>query len=162
MRWNEVTRLEVRGNRLMIKDAMVMLSENEVETEWPTIACIPDEYIMEINVPKPFYAHRVRIRKAESDPKLGNEFGKVSVDNGFIGIIDYKPFFTAVKKDYESYEEWTMMELDQELTINFSGEIKFNNEKLVYVKSGDGDGNYPVYELVENKKLVGIECVFIP
>ena len=162
MKWNEVTRIEVKGNLLIIKDAMILLSNIVAEPEWPSINCEPGEYIMEINVPEPFYAHRVRIIKTDSNPNIGNEIGMVSVDNGFIGIIDYEFFQTAVGNDFESYEEWTMTELDDELTLNFSGEVMFNQEKLVYVKSGDGDGVYPVYELVEDSKQVGLECVFIP
>lgn len=162
MKWNEVTRIEIKGNILTIKDAMVMLSDDEVASEWPSISCEPGEYILEINVPEPFYAHRARIRKTKSDPDLGNEIGKVNIDHAFIGIIDYEPFLNVVKNDFDSYEEWTMMELDDELSINFSGEILFNEEKLLYVKSGDGDGVYPAYELIEDGKQVGIECVFIP
>ncbi len=162
MKWNEVTRIEVKGKTLTIKDAMVMLSNDETAPEWPSIACEPGEYILEINVPVPFHAHRVRIRKVDSDPNLGNELGTVDIDHAFVGFIDYELFLAAVKEGFESYEEWTMMELDDELAINFSGEILFNDEKLVYVKSGDGDGAYPVYELVDNDKQVGIECIFIP
>ncbi|QMU61571.1 MAG: hypothetical protein GKR92_07620 [Gammaproteobacteria bacterium] len=162
MKWNEVTRIEVKGKTLAIKDAMVMLSNNEITPEGPSITCEPGEYILEIYVPVPFHAHRVRMRKVDSDPKLGNEIGAVEIDHAFVGFIDYELFLASIKEDFESYEEWTMMELDDELTLNFSGEILFNNEKLVYVKSGDGDGTYPVYELVANDKQVGIECVFIP
>ena len=162
MKWNEVTKIEVRGKTLAIKDAMVMLSDEEVEPEGPSISCDSGEYILEINAPVPFYAHRVRIRKVDSDPILGNELGTVDIDHAFVGFIDYELFLNTVKDDFESYEEWTMMELDDELAKNFSGEILFNNEKLVYVKSGDGDGQYPVFELLEDGKQVGLECIFIP
>lgn len=54
-----------------------------------------------------------------------------------------------------------MTELDDELAINFSGEILFRGEKLVYVKSVDGDGAYPVFELIEHGQPVGLECVLI-
>ena len=140
MKWNEVTRIEVRGKTLAIKDAMVMLSEDEITPEGPYISCDPGEYILEINVPVPFNADRARIRKVGSEPNSGNELGKVEMCHAFVGFIDYESFLTVVKNNFESYEEWTMMELDDELAINFSGEILFNDEKLVYVKSGDGDG----------------------
>ncbi len=54
-----------------------------------------------------------------------------------------------------------MAELDDELAINFSGEILFGDEKLVYVKSVDGDGTFPVFELVEDGEVVGMECVLV-
>ena len=161
MKWNEVTRIDVSGNKLIIKDAMLMLSEDETEPEWPYVTCEPGEYILEINVPVPFYAHRARIRKVGTAPNLGKEIGTVNIDHAFAGFIDYESFLATVKNDFDSYVEWTMSELDDELAINFSGEIQFNDEKLVYVKSGDGDGEYPVIELIENGKQVGMECIFI-
>ena len=162
MKWNEVTRIEVRGKTQAVKDAMILLSDDDTAPDWPTVSCSPGEYILEINVPSPFYAHRARIRKTDSDPELGNELGTVDIDHAFVGFIDYESFLAAIKDDFESYEEWTATDLDDELAVNFSGEISFNDEKLVYVKSGDGDGVYPVYELLEDGKPVGLECVFIP
>ena len=159
--WNEVTRIDVTGDTIVVKDAMVMLSSDEDESGWPSVSCAPGEYIVEIHVPVPFYAHRVRIRKAESDPSLGNKIGAVDVDHAFVAFIDYRPFLAAVKKDFDSYEGWTMMELDDELAINFSGEISFCGEKLVYVKSVDGDGVFPVFELVEDGESVGLEGVLV-
>lgn len=161
MKWNEVTRINVNGGTLVVKDAMVMLNENESAPEWPSISGSPGEYIVEIHVPVPFHAHRVRIRKVGSNPALGEEIGRVDIDNAFVAFIDYESFLTAVNADAGSYEEWTMMELDDELAQNFSGEITFAGEKLVYVKAGDGDGVYPAYALIENGATVGIECVLV-
>jgi hypothetical protein len=113
-------------------------------------------------VPVSFYAHRARIRQIDSQPKLGKELGSIDVDHAFLGVIDYEIFRDAVSRDYEGYGNWTAGELGDELALNFSGEIQFNDTKLLYVKSGDGDGTYMCYELIENGKQVGIECVFIP
>ena len=161
MKWNEVTRLDVKGRVLVIKDAMIMLDEDASEPAWPAINCEPGEYIIEINVPNPWICHRLRISQIGSQPSLGNEIGNVDIDHAFAGIIDYNSFYKAITSDYEEYAEWTMNELDDELAINFSGEIAFNNEKLVYVKSGEGDGRYTVFELIQNGRVVGFECVFI-
>lgn len=161
MQWNEVTRIDVRGSIVIAKDAMVMLDVDQTSPEWPSVSCVPGEYILEINVPTPFHAHRSRIRKVDADPVAGKEIGTVEIDNGFIGFVDYEFFLAMARKDLEAYEEWTMMQLDDELALNFSGEIAFCGEKLVYVKSGDGDGSYPVYELVEDGEVIGMECVFI-
>ncbi len=162
MDWNEVTRIQVEGKILLIKDAMIMLGEDEQYPDWPNVHCEPGEYVFEINVPSPFHAHRARIRKTGSDPETGEEIGSVDIDNAFIGIIDYETFLDAVQKSYEDYGEWTAMELDDELSLNFSGEIYFNEAKLLYVRSGDGDGTYPCFELIQNGTRVGIECVFKP
>ncbi len=160
MKWNEVTTISIEGNVISVKDAMIMLSEDEEFPEWPSINCEPGEYIFEINVPSPFHAHRARIRKIDSEPELGKEIGQVDVDHGFIGFIDYEKFLAAVKNNYSEYGEWTAMDLDDELSLNFSGMIKFDSATLLYVRSGDGDGTYPCYELLQNGARVGIECVF--
>ena len=159
--WNEVTRIDVTGGVIVAKDAMVMLSPDADDPEWPAATCAPGEYVLEIHVPVPFYAHRVRIRMEGSDPSRGKALGTIDVDHASVAFIDYEPFLAAVKKDFELYEEWTMMELDDELAINFSGEISFCGEKLVYVQSADGDGVFPVFELVENGQPVGLECVLV-
>ncbi len=138
-----------------------MLSPDALAPEWPSVSVSPGEYILEIHVPIPFHAHRVRIRKTDSGPVTGNEIGAVNVDHAFVGFVDYESFLAAVRNDYEAYEEWTMAELDDELAINFSGEIPFGDEKLVYVKSVDGDGAFPVFELVEDGQIVGMECVLV-
>jgi hypothetical protein len=161
MNWNEVTTIKLEGNILAMKDAMIMLSEDENSPEWPFINCDPGEYVFEINVPTPFFAHRARIRKIGSKPEHGKEIGSVNVDHAFLGVIDYEKFLSEVKKDYEEYSDWTAMELDDKLSISFSGEINFNEAKLLYVKSGDGDGTYKCIELLQNGSQVGIECVFI-
>ena len=162
MVWNEVTTIEIEGETLLVKDAMIMLSEDEDTPEWPYVNCEPGEYIFEIHVPSPFFAHRARIRKIDSKPERGREIGSVDIDHAFIGFIDYERFLDTVKKNFEGYADWTAMELDDELTLNFSGEIDFDEAKLLYVKSGDGDGTYPCFELVQNGTQVGIECVFKP
>ena len=161
MKWNEVTRIDIRGTILVVKDAMVMFDEDELKTQYPSIACSPGEYVLEINVPTPFHAHRARLRRSDSQPTLGAALGTVDVDHGFVGFVDYGPFLAVVREDFELYEEWTATELDDELTDNFSGEISFRGEKLVYVKSGDGDGVYSTHELLHDGAQVGIECVFI-
>lgn len=161
MQWNEVTRLDVTGPRIVIKDAMIMLDCDSTEPEWPSIESQPGEYILEIFVPEPFNAHRVRVRRTDSNPDIGKQLGEVSVDHAFVAFIDYETFLAAAKDDAEAYEEWTMMELDDELALNFSGEIMFGDQKLVYVKSVGGDGVFPVYELVDEGQVVGIECVLV-
>ena len=161
MQWNEVTRLELKGPTLIIKDAMTMLADDVTEPEWPSVHCAPGEYVLEIYVPEPFNAHRVRIRRSGSNPDQGSAIGTVGVDHAFVAFVDYEAFIAAVRADVEAYEEWTAMELDDELALNFSGEILFGEEKLVYVKSVGGDGAFPVVELVEGGETVGMECVLV-
>lgn len=159
MNWNEVTRFDVIGSVVVIKDAMILLNEDESRPEWPVVASGGGEYVLEIHVPEPFRADRVRFRRADSNPAVGKQIGSVDVDHAFVAFIDYDAFLALVRADPDAYEEWTMGELDDELAINFSGEIGFGDTKLVYVKSVGGDGSFPVYELIEDGSVVGMECV---
>lgn len=161
MKWNEVTRINLQGNILVFKDAMIMLSEDEEAPEWPFIYCDPGEYIFEIDVPTPFNARRARMRLIDSEPERGGEIGVVEIDNAFLGAIDYENCLRAAKENFAEYDDWTVNNLFDELDINFSGEIDFKDTKMLYVKSGDGDGSYPCFELVCDGKQVGMECVFI-
>jgi hypothetical protein len=43
MKWNEVTRIEIQGNILLVKDAMIMLDEDEESPDYPGIQCDPGE-----------------------------------------------------------------------------------------------------------------------
>lgn len=161
MQWNEVTRMQITGRTLVVKDAMTMLATDVDVPEWPSIRCAPGEYVVEIYVPEPFNAHRVRIRRAGSSPVTGAGIGTVDVDHAFVAFVDYEAFLNVVCADPDAYEEWTMAELDDELAINFSGEILFGDTQLAYVKSVGGDGAFPVFELVDDGDVVGIECALV-
>ncbi|MEW8625006.1 MAG: hypothetical protein AB2551_04585 [Candidatus Thiodiazotropha sp.] len=163
MQWQEVTRMELIGSIICIKDAMIMLSNNEKTVTWPYVTCEPGEYVFEVFLqPGTRFAYRARFRAADSEPEIGNKVGSVEVDSAFIGIIDYEHFLNTVNSSYEDYEDWTAMELDDELVSNFCGKVEFNQASLLYVLSGDGDGTYDCHALVQNGKQVGIECIFEP
>jgi hypothetical protein len=66
-----------------------------------------------------------------------------------------------VKKNYDEYSNWTSMALDDFIWDQVSGKIDFLKESLVFLHSGDGDGTYPVYELLHNDNVVGLECDFL-
>ncbi|MGI9261869.1 MAG: hypothetical protein ACR2QR_07525 [Woeseiaceae bacterium] len=160
MKWNEIVRIDIIGTRITAKDAMIMLDQDVGSPEWPTVTVSPGEYIVEIHLPQDWYCTRFRIRPVNSNPQVGRPAGTVAVDNGKAAFIDYDNFLAAIGDDYDAYEEWTGMELDDELSMNFSGHINFMDSPLVYVKSADGDGSYAVFELTEDGETVGLECRF--
>ena len=158
--WNEVARIEIRGNRIVAKDAMILLDADEAEPGWPAVTVSPGDYVAELHLPSSWHCTRFRIRRTDATPDLGPQVGCFGVDHGKAAFIDYDAFHEKIAVDPGDYEEWTMNELDDELAINFSGEIPFSDTSLIYVKSGDGDGTYPVFQLIENGQVVGAECVF--
>ena len=160
LQWNEVARLEVRGERLALKDAMIMLDADDTDPGWPFVVVSPGRYVAEIHLPSAWHCTRFRVRKVGAEPVLGTEIGQFDVDHGKACVVDYDTFRASVAEDIDEYEEWMANELDDELALNFSGEIAFCDTSLIYVKSGNGDGTYPAFELVEGEKIVGVECSF--
>jgi len=160
MTWNHVADLELRARRLAIKDAMILLDPDAESPEWPNVTVDPGLYAFEIHVRETLYCARLRVVPAGTNPTLGRKLADLSVDHAKAAVIDYDTFLATVSSDFDSYEEWTGMELDDELSLNFSGRIDFGAASLVYVTSGSGDGTYPVFELLEGDKVVGIQCHF--
>lgn len=161
LQWCEVARMELQSETICVKDAMVMLDADTPATAFPHVKCPPGEYVFEIFVePGQFYAHRARMLRANCDGTLGGRLGAVEVDSAYVGLVDFGLFRESVIDCFGDYEEWTAGELDDELLSNFSGEIQFNQVKLFYVKSGDGDGSYDCHELVDDGLQVGIEVAF--
>lgn len=160
MKWNEVGKIDIFGNRIAAKDAMILLDQDAQEPEWPTVNVEPGLFIVEVHLPQDWHCTRFRIRPLNSSPEAGPPVGTLNVDNGMAAFVDYDTFLSAVREDYDAYEEWTGMELDDELSINFSGRTEFRGSPLAYVKSGDGDGTFTALALVENGKTVGLECRF--
>ena len=160
MEWNEVVQVDISGTRIAAKDAMVMLSEGETEPGPPFVNVQPGLYVAEIDLASARHCRRFRIRRVESNPKLGRALQRLEIDCAKAAFVDYDTLHSAVRADYESYESWTEMELDDELVSNFSGIIKFGGAPLVYAQSGDGDGSYKTFELVEGEDIVGLECQF--
>ena len=159
-KWNEVAEIEIRGRRIVVKDAMIMLGDEETEPGWPFVFVDPGQFVVEIHLPRDWHCGRFRVRRQDSTPALGKVIGSLNIDHAKAAFIDYDTFHSIVCEDLNAYEEWTGTELDDELALNFSGQIKFGDTPLVYVKSGVGDGTYPVFELVENAATVGLECRF--
>ena len=160
MKWNQVAEIELRGVRLVIKDAMILVNPDSESPEWPCVTVDPGLYAFEIHVPETWYCARLRVVPAGTNPTLGGKLADLSVDHARAGVIDYDTFLATVSDDFDSYEEWTGTALDDELSLNFSGSIDFGPTSMVYVTSGHGDGTYPVFELLEGEQVVGIECHF--
>jgi len=160
MNWKQIAELDVRGRRIVAKDAMIMLAADEAEPEWPCVDVIPGNYIVECQLVRDLHCTHFRIRPLDADPTSGKQVGTLDIDNAMAAFIDYDTFLADVRADIDAYEEWTETELGDDLSVNFFGRIEFGASPLVYVTSGDGDGTYPVFELTDDGEAVGLECRF--
>jgi len=162
MNYELIETIDIKGETLVIKDSMIMLGENENSTEWPYIKADSGLYNIEaiFDDEEGIYSIVRVTQDGITDFTRGNKIGDVDVDHGSIGIIDYDIFIQEVNKDYDAYEEWTSMDLDDKVWFSLHGKVNFNNATLTFIKAGDGDGSYPVYELQKDGKVIGLECDF--
>ena len=161
MDYKEIDTIDIKGKRILIKDSMILLDDNENMPEWPFVTI--ESGIYDINVLEkgdPYSS--VQIIKNGMSGARGKNIGNVNVEHGGIAIIDYDTFLSTIQKNYDDYCEWTSMELDDLVWSQVSGKIEFLNEPLFFLHSGDGDGSYPVYEVVQDGNIIGIECDFYP
>ena len=117
MKWNQLAEAEIRGSRIVVKDAMILLDPDDDSPDWPFVKITPGTYTIEIHLPYDWHCSRLRIRQKNSTPTLGASIGSVSVDHAKAALIDYDLFHSKVREDFDAYEEWTGMDLDDELAI---------------------------------------------
>lgn len=148
------------GGRIVIKDAMTMLNENAEAPEWPCVSVAPGDYIVSLAGGEDG-SKSVRICAAGSgEASRGKEIGRVGVDHGAVAMCDYDALLAAVRADLDGYSDWTEDECEAAVWENESGVIEFGGVTVVHVKTGIGDGSFPVFELANGGRVVGMECVF--
>lgn len=154
--------MEIKGSTLVIKDSMIMLGESEETIGWPFINIKPNTYEVKgkFDDDEGIYTNLIVLVKNAINYERGKKLGEVDIDHGSIGLIDYDIFMQEINEDYENYEEWTSMDLDDKIWFDLHGKVDFKNATLTFVKAGDGDGSYPVYELISQNRVVGLECDF--
>ena len=157
---NEITTLPIKGTRIIIKDAMIMLYEKAQTPEWPHVVVAPGEYVVSI-IGGNRDAKRVRVCLAGvAEPKKGKEVGQVSVDHAAVAICDYDALFAAAKADPEAYSDWTQDDCESAVWEKQSGVLEFGGTPIAHLKTGIGDGTFPVFELLDGNRVVGMECSF--
>jgi hypothetical protein len=156
----KITELAIRGTRIIIKDAMTMLSEKAETPEWPHVAVSPGEYVVSI-MADAGKTKGVRVCHAgAADPRRGKEVGRVSVDHAAVAICDYDALLAAVRSDPDAYSDWTEDDCEAAVWEKNSGVLNFSGVPIAHLKTGVGDGRFPVWELLEGSAVVGMECFF--
>lgn len=78
LQWCEVTKVEVKGHNLCIKDAMILLDEDELIPDWPYVNSSPGNYVFEIFIrPKRFMLIKPDCEKSVVNQLLDNWWGKL-------------------------------------------------------------------------------------
>jgi len=157
----ELTTLPVTGTRLLIKDAMIMLNETASSPEWPFVVVAPGDYVVSI-CDVDGAGRQVRVCAVAAEPERGSQVGAVAVDHGAVAICDYDALLAAVQADLDAYSDWTEEECEEAVWEEESGVLEFGGTRLAHLKTGVGDGTFPVFELRDGSRVVGLECLFAP
>lgn len=159
MKWEKLCDYTVMGERIIIKDVMIMISEDEKTPEWPCVTVNPGKYQIDFSQEDGLII-AVRIHKKGSDFELGSRIGELGIDHAKAGFCDYDTLLKEVKDNPDEYIAWTEDECEEAIWNNEKGEVTFKNHKMVFLKPGDGDGIYPVFELLDDKQVIGMHCKF--
>lgn len=158
----KIADISIRGNRIVVKDTMMMLDAEAPEPEWPGIACEPGEYSVSVLTRDGETVGARILRAGAAEPKPGREIGPVAVDSGSIAFCDYDPLLAAVRADPDAYADWTDDECESAVFGECQGVLEFGGAALAYLDNGVGDGSFMVTELLDGARVVGAECRFEP
>lgn len=101
---------------------------------------------------------RLRFVKKGRAVRLGEVIGEVSVDGGAVSVFDVDPI---VGCDPEVLQELE----DRIILTDLKGLLRcftFGPTTIAMIRSGYGDGSYPVFALRDGGDLVGVEVEFVP
>ena len=137
-----------------------MLYEDAQTPEWPHITAAPGDYVVSI-LGDAGKTKGVRVCQAGiTQAARGKEVGRVSVDHAAVAICDYDALLAAAKADPDAYGDWTEVECEEAIWEQDSGVLNFGGVSIAHLKTGVGDGEFPVWELLDGGRVVGLECSF--
>lgn len=158
--WINLCELDLTGTKFLVVDANFVPSAKD----GIMISSTPGKYQVQIKGIDFSGDRRVSRLKAflkSESPTIGNQVGETWTDTALTGIVDFESFSKVWGDDDDaSYDK---LQDKLESAENF-GVIKFDkaaNVLMPFVSSGFGDGSFPVFELVSDGQVVGLEVEFI-
>lgn len=156
--WLELCQIKVTSGRLWIGDPQIPNAEDGCVANVPHgtylvegIGCLSDRA-------RTAFSIRARL-KDSSAFQVGDKIGDAGTDCAMVGVCDIGAFEAATKDAAE--EAWE--ELEKKTWRAGFGCIKLTSGKggvMAFVPSGDGDGNGPVFALVEAGRCIGFHHDF--
>lgn len=152
--WLLLSEWDFSGESAWLGDASFWSSEED----GLTIVLEPAQYRVEVRVAD--YGSECRIAglraiKAGTTPSLGTQLGESWADTATQGLCDAASFADAAEEDPENVAE-AAMEVDAAAIIELP-----DGSPMFVVSCGFGDGEWPVFELVEGGQRVGLQVDFI-
>jgi len=161
VKWCET---EVTGCHIIAKDSVMMHYAGESVDEFPFVKVEPGTYQLDVAVFRGDdnfnRVSRFRMYRCDSKPTRGVQVGEIEVDYACVSLLDFDPFTSKVAEDESAYEEYSD-EFAYEIMVKMFTIEEYEGCKYFSVMAGYGDGVYPAYALMDDSKVVGMECDFM-
>ncbi|MFA5835267.1 MAG: hypothetical protein WDA22_17440 [Bacteroidota bacterium] len=159
--WKHFSTIQIYCGKLLIGDFSYLSSENDCLLVNLNLGKY-DLFTQSVTINGLKTISRVRILLQGCNGKLDELLGTTWTDVGKTGICDFDRYHEAFKRlDVE--HNWKHY-MDTAYFDNNEGVLNLDNNtgaSMYYFPSGEGDGEYNVFSLTENGKLVGAEIEFI-
>ncbi|HXR03384.1 MAG TPA: hypothetical protein VN836_01600 [Verrucomicrobiae bacterium] len=158
--WLEFCDLTVRGSKVQVVDASYVPDERE----GCMVTLAPGSYHVEVKATA--YGGDVRISRLRLvrhgvSPSIGAVLGETGTDTANIGVCDHEVFARAWGGDNDASWEIISPAIEEADTHGIAVLDETAGAVMPFVRSGFGDGTFPVHELVADGSRAGFEVVFI-
>lgn len=159
--WFPVCKLKLAGPKLLVIDP----SFAPAATDGLLVRAAPGNYAVSakclyFNGDRRIARLRLLLEGA-TKAVVGARVGKTWSDTGAIGVIDHKVFSEAWGDDDDASYERIRETIEDVEFCDVAILSRAKGAIMPFVESGFGDGTFPVYELLEKRRRVGIEVEFI-
>ena len=118
------------------KTACIVINENFIKNYiHPNVSCDYDDLILMINkdieLKKHVYKYYLNFQLIENEKNIQKEFFTNEFYNSLFDIIDIDNVMILIKK---TQQDWDKFLKDKDLENNFTGSIKYNNDKIYTLK----------------------------
>jgi hypothetical protein len=158
--WLEFCNLLVRGNKVHAVDASYAADGQE----GCMIDLRPGKYHVQVKAMA--YGNDVRMSRLRviwpgSEPTAGPEIGQTGTDTGNVGVYDFDIFAKAWGNDNNASWDKISPAIESADMHGIAVLDDATGAIMPFVRSGFGDGTFPVNELLQNGSRVGFEICFM-
>ncbi|MBL9135468.1 MAG: SEL1-like repeat protein [Verrucomicrobiales bacterium] len=158
--WLEFCSLKLKGPQVLIIDAQFAQSSKEGFL----VDLKPGVYQVQVEVANfggDRRISRMRLLFKAARPTRGKKIGKTWTDTGTTGVCDLETFSQAWNQDPRKSSRILASALESEADFGIAALTARKAAILPFVQSGFGDGQFPVFELMQRGQRVGCEIEFI-
>lgn len=161
--WLPFCTLSLQGPQLLVIDAdFAPAAEDGILVDLPSGRYNVSARVLDYGADK--RVSRLRVAREGASVRLGDLLGTTWTDTAKTGVCDYHAYLDAWGADNEA--AWTIVgpTLENAGTHGIAVLDEARGAVLPFVSSGFGDGEFPVYELLDEASgaRVGVQIEFMP